>query len=139
MFIWNNRQFGCLVTRNTSDFCLQWVRIYLKDVLNSINFYKRILLHIIPLHFIVLWLNANIFQYKVDNFISPNSTWYTFPEGQRFISKFASSILKLDLTLLIISNIKKLFNPILKAFLKEGGRLIGKCHKRETWHSCSTL
>lgn len=78
-------------------------------------------MHIIPLRFIVLWLNANIFQYEVDNFISPNSTWYTSPESKGFISKLASSTLKLHLTLLIISNIKKLFNPILKAFLKEGG------------------
>ena len=44
---------GHLVSRNISVFCLQRVAHYFKDMPNSIDFYKRILLHVIPTSSIV--------------------------------------------------------------------------------------
>ena len=45
----NFQQVGDLVTRNISVFCLQWVVLYFKGMTNSIDFYKRISLHVIPI------------------------------------------------------------------------------------------
>ena len=39
--------------RNTSVFCLWRVALYFKAMLNSIDFYKRIFLHVIPVCIIV--------------------------------------------------------------------------------------
>ena len=49
----NFQQVGGLVMRNSFAFCLQRVALYFKGMLNSIDFYKRILLHVIPVHIIV--------------------------------------------------------------------------------------
>ena len=46
-------QFGGLVTRNTFAFCLQPVGLYFKGMPNSIDFYKKIFLHVIPARIIV--------------------------------------------------------------------------------------
>ena len=43
----NFRQDGGLVTRDICIFCLHWVVLYFKSMLNSIKFYKRTFLHII--------------------------------------------------------------------------------------------
>ena len=52
----NFQQVGRLVTRNISIFCLQQVPLYLKDISNSIDFYKRIFLYVVPAQIIVPWL-----------------------------------------------------------------------------------
>ena len=44
----NLQQVGFLPTRNISGLCLQPVRLFFEGILNSIGFYKRILLHVIP-------------------------------------------------------------------------------------------
>ena len=54
---WNFQQVGGLLRRNSFAFCLWQVILYLKGVLNSMNFYKRIFLHVIPVRIIVPWLN----------------------------------------------------------------------------------
>ena len=50
----NFQQFGGLVTRNYFSFCLQRVAFYFKGVPKSIEFYKRILLHVVPARTITL-------------------------------------------------------------------------------------
>ena len=47
------QQIGGLVARNISVFCLLQVALCLKAMPNSIDFYKRILLHVIPVRIIV--------------------------------------------------------------------------------------
>ena len=47
------QQAGGLVARNISIFCLLQVALYLKAMPNSIDFYKRILLHVIPVRIVV--------------------------------------------------------------------------------------
>ena len=47
------QQVGGLVTRNTSVFCLKGVALYFKAMPNSIDFYKGIFLHGIPVRVIV--------------------------------------------------------------------------------------
>ena len=47
------RKLGGLVTRNISVFCLERVALYFKAMPKSINFYKGIFLHIIPVPIIV--------------------------------------------------------------------------------------
>ena len=42
------QQVGGLVTRNISVFCLQRVALYFKAIPSSIDFYKEIFLHVIP-------------------------------------------------------------------------------------------
>ena len=55
------QQVGGLVTRNTSVFCLKGVALYFKAMPNSIDFYKGIFLHGIPVRVIVSWLNTWVF------------------------------------------------------------------------------
>ena len=50
---------GSLVTRNISVFCLLQVALYFKAMPNSIDFYKGIFLHVIPVRIIVSFFNAN--------------------------------------------------------------------------------
>ena len=47
------QQVGGLVTRNISVFCLSRVALYFKAMPHSINFYKGIFLHVIPVRIIV--------------------------------------------------------------------------------------
>ena len=47
------QQIGGLVTRDISVFCLQRVVLYFKVMPNSIDFYKGIFLHFIPVRIIV--------------------------------------------------------------------------------------
>ena len=49
----NFQQVGGLVTRNSFTFCLQRVLLYFKGMPNSIHFYKRIFLHVIPVRITV--------------------------------------------------------------------------------------
>ena len=49
------QQVGGLVTRNISIFCLERVVLYFKAMPNSVDFYKEILLHVIPVRIIVPW------------------------------------------------------------------------------------
>ena len=49
------QQVGGLVTRNISVFCLYPVTLYLKGMRNSVDFYKGIFLHVIPVRIIVPW------------------------------------------------------------------------------------
>ena len=49
-----SQQVGGLVTKNTSVFCLWRVALYFKAVPNSIDFYKEILLHVIPARIILV-------------------------------------------------------------------------------------
>ena len=49
----NFQQVGDLVTRNISVFCLKRVKLYFKGMPNSIDFYKRIFLHVIPAYVIL--------------------------------------------------------------------------------------
>ena len=53
----NFQQVGGLVTRNSFAFCLERVARYFKDMPNSIDFYKRIFLHVIPACILVSCLN----------------------------------------------------------------------------------
>ena len=50
------QQVGSLVTRNISVFCLYRVALYFKAMPNSIEFYKGIFLHVIPVLIIVSWI-----------------------------------------------------------------------------------
>ena len=50
---------GSLVTRNISVFCLLQVALYFKAMPNSIDFYKGIFLHAIPVRIIVPFFNTN--------------------------------------------------------------------------------
>ena len=50
------QQVGHLVVRNFLVFCLQQVVLYFKGVLNSIDFYEKIFLHVIPARIIVSWM-----------------------------------------------------------------------------------
>ena len=54
----NFQQVGGLVTRNSSAFCLWRVALYFKYIPNSVNIYKRIFLHVIPV--IGLWFNLSL-------------------------------------------------------------------------------
>ena len=47
------QQVDGLVTRNISVFCLERVALYFKAMPNSIDFYKGIFLHVIPVRIIV--------------------------------------------------------------------------------------
>ena len=49
-----SQQVGGLVTKNTSVFCLWRVALHFKAVPNSIDFYKEILLHVIPARIILV-------------------------------------------------------------------------------------
>ena len=49
------QQVGGLVMRNISGFCLWWIALYLKAMLNSIDFCKGIFIHVIPVRIIVSW------------------------------------------------------------------------------------
>ena len=51
------QQVGGLVTINISVFYLEWAALYFKAVANSIDFYKRIFLDVIPDRIIVPWCN----------------------------------------------------------------------------------
>ena len=53
----NFQQVDGVVTRNSFAFCLWQVALYFKGMPNSIDFYKRILLHVIPVRIIVPWFN----------------------------------------------------------------------------------
>ena len=53
----NFQQVGGLVTRNSFAFCLERVARYFKGMPNSIEFYKRIFLHVIPACILVSCLN----------------------------------------------------------------------------------
>ena len=44
----NFQQVGGLARRNNFAFCLQRIALYFKAMPNSIDFYKRIFLHVIP-------------------------------------------------------------------------------------------
>ena len=55
----NFQQVGGLVTRNSFAFCLQQVSLYFKDMPNSIDFYKRIFLHVSPVRII-----SSMIEYK---------------------------------------------------------------------------
>ena len=48
-----SQQVGGLVTKNISVFCLLRVAQYFKTMPNSIDFYKGIFLHVIPVRIIV--------------------------------------------------------------------------------------
>ena len=50
------QQVGGLVTRNISIYCLKRVALYFKAMPNSIDFYKRIFVNVIPVRIIVPWL-----------------------------------------------------------------------------------
>ena len=54
----NFQQVGGLVTRNIFAFCLQRVALHFKGIPNSIYFYKRIFLHVIPARIIVPWITS---------------------------------------------------------------------------------
>ena len=61
----NFQQVGGLVTRNSFAFCLQRVVLYFKGMPNSIHFYKRIFLHVIPVRITVsiikiIWILPNV-------------------------------------------------------------------------------
>ena len=58
----NFQQVGDLVTRNISVFYLQRVVLYFKGMLNSIDFYKRIFLHVILSLIIAPWSSSLIEQ-----------------------------------------------------------------------------
>ena len=49
----NSQQVGGLVTRNSFVFLV--IALYFKGIPNSIDFYKRIFLHVIPVRIIVPW------------------------------------------------------------------------------------
>ena len=49
------QQVGGLVMRNFSIFCLWRMALYFKAMPNSIDFYKGIFLHLIPVRIIVPW------------------------------------------------------------------------------------
>ena len=68
IFIWKRER---LVTRSIFVFCLYWVALYSKALRNSINFYKGIFLHVIPVRIIVPWA-IQICQ-KQDSISSPLS------------------------------------------------------------------
>ena len=51
----NFQQVGGLVTRSSFAFCLQRVVLHFEDMPNSVDFYKRIFLHVIPVRMIVPW------------------------------------------------------------------------------------
>ena len=51
----NFQQVGGLVTRYIPVLCLQLVALYFKGMLNSIDFYKGIFLHVIPVGIIGPW------------------------------------------------------------------------------------
>ena len=55
------QQVGGLVTRNISVFCLRPVVLYFKDMPNSIDFYKRIFFHVIPVRVVVPLLTLELF------------------------------------------------------------------------------
>ena len=57
------QQVGGLVTRNISVFCLWRVALYFKVMPNSIDFYKGVFLHVIPVRIIVPWLKFMIGRY----------------------------------------------------------------------------
>ena len=44
-----------MVKINISAFCLKWVALYFKALLNSIEFYKRLFLHVTPVQITVSW------------------------------------------------------------------------------------
>ena len=52
------QQVRGLVTRTISGFCLWRVALFFKVMANSIDFYERILLHLIPVRIIVPWPNV---------------------------------------------------------------------------------
>ena len=62
-------QVGGLITRNISTFCLKWVALYFKSMLNSIPFYNGIFLHVIPVHIIVPCTNCTLTEAFVQNFL----------------------------------------------------------------------
>ena len=49
------QQVGGLVTKNISVFSLERVALYFKAMPNSVDFYKEIFLHVIPVRIIVPW------------------------------------------------------------------------------------
>ena len=58
------QQVGGLVMRNISVFCLQRVALYFKTTPNSIDFYKGIFLHVIPVRIIVPWFNIILLRHS---------------------------------------------------------------------------
>ena len=64
----NFQQVGALVTRNSFAFCLQRVALYFKSIPNSIDFYKRIFLHVIPVRIIVPCLKGSEFYRESEIF-----------------------------------------------------------------------
>ena len=48
------QQVGGLVTRNTSVFCLQRIMLYVRAMPNSIDFFKGIFLHVLPVRIIIV-------------------------------------------------------------------------------------
>ena len=58
----NFQQVGGLVTSNSFAFCFR-VALYLKGMPNSIDFYKRIFLHFIPVRIIVPWFYRALVWY----------------------------------------------------------------------------
>ena len=59
------QQVGGLVTRNISVSCLQRVALYFKGMPNSIDFHKKIFLHVIPARIIVPWYGCESINLKV--------------------------------------------------------------------------
>ena len=53
----NFQQDGGLLTRNSFAFCLKCVALYFNEIPNSIDFYKKIFLHVIPARIIVPGIN----------------------------------------------------------------------------------
>ena len=58
------QQVGDLVTRNISVFCLLRVALYFKAMPNSIDFYKEMFLHVIPVRIIVPTIIVRIIVYN---------------------------------------------------------------------------
>ena len=59
------QQVSGLVTRNISVFYLQRVALYFKAMPNSVEFYKGIFLHVIPVRIIVPWCYVFSFLYSL--------------------------------------------------------------------------
>ena len=56
------QQVGGLVMKIISVFCLYRIALYFKAISNSINFYRGIFLHVIPVRIIVPWLNVSFLK-----------------------------------------------------------------------------
>ena len=56
----NFQQVGGVVTRNNFTFGLEGVALCFKGMANSINFYKRVYLHVIPVRIIVSWFDIPV-------------------------------------------------------------------------------